>query len=311
MDTATAGTTRYELERELGRGGMAVVHAARDRELGRPVALKVLAAHLAGDDAFRRRFLREARIAASLQHPGIVRVYGVTELGGLPCLVLELVEGGTLEAGRLTLEQAAGVADALAYAHRRGVVHRDLKPANLLRGRHGEVKLADFGIAHAAEETRLTQAGTVLGTLRYLAPEQAEGRETGPASDVYSLAVVLDELLAERPSELEHLLARCRSREPRRRPAAAELAAALRGETLPATAVTVVARPPRRRAPLVVLPAAAVAAAAAAALAAVLLAGSSSGRTPPPRVAPVARAHDAAAQARALVAWLERYSAAP
>src|SRR5690349_14099521 len=145
---ATTGTDRrYELERELGRGGMAVVYAARDREMGRRVALKVLAAHLAGDGEFRARFLREARIAGSLSHPNLVRVYDIGEHDGLPCIVMELVEGGTLEGGRLEPAEAAQVAEGLAYAHAHGVVHRDLKPGNLLRTSGGDVKIADFGIA--------------------------------------------------------------------------------------------------------------------------------------------------------------------
>src|SRR5947208_3819317 len=153
MDTTTrARAARYELEGELGRGGMAVVYAARDTEIGRRVALKLLAAHLAGDEAFRTRFLREARIAGSLSHPNLVRVYDTAELDGSPCIVMELLEGGTLEGGRLTAEEATQVADGLAYAHSRGVVHRDLKPGNLLRTRDGVVKIADFGIARAAEE---------------------------------------------------------------------------------------------------------------------------------------------------------------
>ena len=155
MDTETttrARAARYELEGELGRGGMAVVYAARDTEIGRRVALKVLAAHLAGDEAFRARFLREARIAGSLSHPNLVRVYDIDEHDGLPCIVMELVEGGTLEGGRLSLAEAAQVAGGLAYAHARGVVHRDLKPGNLLRTHDGFVKIADFGIARAVEE---------------------------------------------------------------------------------------------------------------------------------------------------------------
>src|SRR5438876_8423190 len=123
MDTTTrARAARYELEGELGRGGMAVVYAARDTEIGRRVALKVLAAHLAGDEAFRARFLREARIAGSLSHPNLVRVYDIDEHDGLPCIVMELVEGGTLEGGRLSLGEAAQVAGGLAYAHARGVI---------------------------------------------------------------------------------------------------------------------------------------------------------------------------------------------
>src|SRR4029077_11198588 len=144
---------------------------------------------------------------------------------------MELVDGGTLEGGRLTREEAAETAGGLAHAHSRGVVHRDLKPANLLRSTSGRVKIADFGIARAAEETRVTQIGTVLGTLRYLAPEQAEGRDVGPEADVYSLGVVLDELIDQKPRSIRRLLERCRDRDPRRRPAAGDLAAALRAQT--------------------------------------------------------------------------------
>jgi len=296
--TTRIRTARYELQRELGRGGMAVVHAALDRQLDRRVALKVLAAHLAGDDEFRLRFLREARISASLHHPNIVRVYDISELDGLPCIVMELVDGGTLDGARITLDEAAQVADGLAYAHSRGVVHRDLKPGNLLRARDGLVKIADFGIARAATETQVTQVGTVLGTLAYLSPEQADGRVVGPPADVFTLGVVLDELLGpRRPSTVRVLLERCRARDPRRRPAAAEVAAVLRA---PAVYVQ------RRRAPLVAL-----AAALAAGLAitiGVLASGSHSSRpVPPPRVAPVGRSTDASQQAGYLVAWLRRY----
>jgi len=309
MDTDTTRIrtkARYELERELGRGGMAVVYAAHDTEMGRRVALKVLAAHLAGDAEFRVRFLREARIAGSLSHPNLVRVYDITEYDGLPCIVMELVEAGTLEGGRLTVAEAARVAEGLAYAHARGVVHRDLKPGNLLRTRDGIVKIADFGIARAAEETRVTQIGTVLGTLRYLAPEQAEGRDVGPEADVYSLAVVLDELLDEKPRSIRRLLDRCRARDPRRRPTAAGVAAVLGAQTQSTTAVTVVRHVGRRRAlPLL---AAVLLAAAVAALVAVLVVRRSPSPAPPPRVAPVARSTDAAQQARYLIAWLGRYS---
>ena len=310
MDRATKATERYEVERELGRGGMAVVYAARDRELGRPVALKVLAEHLANDEAFRVRFLREARIAGSLSHPNLVRVYDVAEHGGLPCIVMELLDGGTLEGGTLTAAEAAQVAAGLAYAHGEGVVHRDLKPSNLLRSRSGVVKIADFGIARAAEETRLTQIGTVLGTLRYLAPEQAEGGDTGPEADVYSLAVVLDELLAEKPRSVRRLLERCRARDPRRRPAAADVAAVLGEQTRSTTSVTVAIAATRRRwaAPAIV---AAALAALATALIVVALTGSSPPSTRPQRVAPVARSTDAARQAENLIAWIRRYSAAP
>ncbi|HEY3921358.1 MAG TPA: serine/threonine-protein kinase [Gaiellaceae bacterium] len=305
-DTVTAKTGRYELAQELGRGGMAVVFAAHDREMNRAVAIKVLAAHLAGDGEFRTRFLREARIAGSLSHHNLVRVYDITEVGDLPAIVMELVDGPTLSGGTLSLAEAAQVADGLAYAHARGVVHRDLKPGNLLRGRDGVVKIADFGIARAAEETRVTQIGTVLGTLRYLSPEQAEGREVGPDADVYSLGVVLEELLAEQPPAVRRVLEQARSREPRRRPAATQVAAALRGETLPLTAVTVVQHVQRRRGRIVAI---------AAALAVIgivigLLAAnrSPSHPTPPRPIAPVSRSSDAAQQAHDLAAWIRRYS---
>ena len=135
---------------------MAVVYAAYDENLGRPVALKVLARHLAGQPEFRARFLREARIAARLGHPNLVRTFDVADHDGLPCIVMELLPGGTLVNGRLTRAEAAQLASGLAYAHRLGVVHRDLKPANILRAATGVPKIADFGIASAVEETMLT-----------------------------------------------------------------------------------------------------------------------------------------------------------
>src|SRR6266699_4058223 len=211
---------------------MAVVHAGWHERLERPVALKVLAAHLADNPEFRGRFMREARIASRLYHPGLIRVFDITEIDGRPTIVMELLPGGTLEHGHLSLVEAAGVADGLAYAHEHGVVHRDLKPANLLRAADGSVKIADFGIARAAEETLVTQVGTVLGTLRYLSPEQAAGRPVGPEADVYSLGVVLDELLDKPPADVRRLIDRCRSADAAKRPTAAEVAAALRGDTL-------------------------------------------------------------------------------
>ena len=310
MDTETttrARAARYELEGELGRGGMAVVYAARDTEIGRRVALKVLAAHLAGDEGFRARFLREARIAGSLSHPNLVRVYDIDEHDGLPCIVMELVEGGTLEGGRLSLAEAAQVAGGLAYAHARGVVHRDLKPGNLLRTRDGFVKIADFGIARAVEETRVTQIGTVLGTLRYLAPEQAEGRDVGPQADVFSLGVVLDELLTEKRRSVRRLLERCRARDPRRRPTSADVASLLGAQTQSATAVTVVRHARRRRsAPLLAVVALA---AALAILVGVLVAQRSTAPPAPARVTPVAGSTDASRQAQNLIRWIRRYSA--
>jgi serine/threonine protein kinase len=291
----------YRVERELGRGGMAVVYEAWHENLERRVALKVLAAHLAGNDEFRKRFLREARIAARLSHANLVRTYDIDEHDGLPCIAMELLAGGTLEGGSLTREEAARVASALAYAHAQGVVHRDLKPANILRDAEGAPKIVDFGIARAAEETMLTQAGTVLGTLRYLSPEQAAGRVVGPPADVYSLGVVLDELLAGRTAADVALLDRCRANDPELRPTAAEVAAALDGDTLVAP-TRIVARHRAHSWRRVALAAAAVLAAAVAILAASLSGGGGA------NVEPVPHGASARQQAQNLGAWLEKYS---
>jgi serine/threonine-protein kinase len=207
---------RYRIERRLGAGGMASVYLARDEELGRPVAIKVLADNLAGDATFRARFVREARLAAGLAHPNVVTVFDADEEDGTPFIVMEHVEGETLaelvrrrgslpprEAVELTLQAAAG----LAHAHAAGLVHRDVKPQNLLLRRDGTVKVADFGIARAAESSHLTELGTVLGTAAYLAPEQAAGQVVTAAADVYSLGAVLYQLLTGQPPYLFESLA--------------------------------------------------------------------------------------------------------
>jgi eukaryotic-like serine/threonine-protein kinase len=200
----TLAEGRYRIERTLGYGGMAVVYLAHDEELRRLVAIKVLAEHLSGDSAFRERFLQESRLASRLSHPNVVRVYDAGEADGRPYIVMEYVEGDTLaERGKLGYEDAVPLAlqacAGLQHAHAAGLVHRDVKPANLLVREDDVLKIADFGIAWAAELTRLTQHGTVLGTAAYLAPEQAEGEEVTAAADVYSLGAVLYEVLTGRP----------------------------------------------------------------------------------------------------------------
>jgi serine/threonine protein kinase len=199
---------RYEVRRPLGHGAMAVVDLAHDAELDRPVALKRLAENLARDEDRRRRFMREARLAARLTHPNVVRVYDVGEDEGRPFIAMEYVDGETLSElvahrGALPPAEALGLgiqaARALAAAHEAGLVHRDVKPHNLLLRRDGTLKLGDFGVAFGPEGTRLTLDGTVLGTAAYLAPEQARGEEVTAAADIYGLGAVLYELLAGRP----------------------------------------------------------------------------------------------------------------
>jgi eukaryotic-like serine/threonine-protein kinase len=198
---------RYRTEEILGRGGMASVYLARDGELDRPVAVKVLAEHLADTPGFRERFLREAKLAAKLSHPNIVQVYDVGEEDGRPFIVMECVEGSTLaeelkQRGPLdpaeVVDLALQICGGLEHAHAAGLVHRDIKPQNLLLRPDGTVKIADFGIARAAETTKLTQAGSVVGTAAYLSPEQALGEEVTAAADIYSLGCVLYELLTGR-----------------------------------------------------------------------------------------------------------------
>jgi serine/threonine-protein kinase len=203
-ETLVAG--RYRLERLLGRGGMAEVHLATDEQLGRPVALKILAGD--GDGDFRERFRREAQAAARLSHPHVVRVFDAGEDDGRRFIVMEYVEGESLaqllkRRGRLPAAEAVSfglqAADGLEAAHRAGLVHRDVKPQNLLVGRDGTLKVADFGIVRAAEAASLTAHGTLLGTAAYVSPEQGAAHPVTPASDVYSLAAVLYEALTGQP----------------------------------------------------------------------------------------------------------------
>jgi serine/threonine protein kinase len=211
-----AGTLsgRYETSEKLGSGGMSNVYKATDRILERTVAVKILAEHLSDDERFVARFKREALAVARLIHPNIVQVYDTGVDDGRHYIVMEYVEGrsgaqilqrqGPVEpevAAEIGIEACAG----LDYAHRRGIIHRDVKPGNLMIhggpvGGGGEmtVKLTDFGIARAIEQTRITQVGSVVGTAAYLAPEQVRGDEATPATDVYALGVVLYQFLTGR-----------------------------------------------------------------------------------------------------------------
>ena len=226
---------RYRLGPVIGRGGMSTVHRGEDTQMDRPVAIKILAPHLSSDPEFRRRLLAEARAAARLPHPHIVQVFDagafigggdrgqghssaaatVAAEEGSVVLVLELVEGESLrrrlDSGTLPLEQAveiaAQVADALAFAHERGIVHRDVKPHNILLaavppdagGARAWAKLADFGIARSIDATStVTATGFMLGSAPYIAPELLEGERAGPQADVYALGVTLFQALTGR-----------------------------------------------------------------------------------------------------------------
>ena len=323
---------------------MASVYEARDTGLDRAVAVKLLGENLAGDEELRKRFLREARLAARLSHPNVVNVFDAGEHDGRPYIVMELVDGDSLaERGRVPPDEARGLAlqaaRGLAHAHDAGLVHRDIKPGNLLLRLEGTLKIADFGIARAAEATALTQAGTVLGTAAYLAPEQALGEEVTPAADVYSLGAVLYELLTgrppfefdsladlaeqqrrmavtpvrelapETPRALEDLVMRCLARNPSYRPTAEELVRELEPPA-PEPPTERMARPRAQRRTLWL------ALAGFVALAAVFLAviglttgGSCSPKPQPvPAVLSISHGTTPQEQARNIAAWLRRYS---
>jgi serine/threonine-protein kinase len=348
MGAPSLGGGRYRLDRPLGHGGMATVFLARDEELDRPVAIKLLAEHLAGDSAFRERFLREARLAARLSHPNVVSVYDAGEAeDGRPYIVMEYVPGTTLaEVGRLPAGEAVALVlqacDGLAHAHDAGLVHRDVKPQNLLLRDDGVLKVADFGIARAAETTALTQVGTVLGTAAYLSPEQALGEHVTPATDVYALGAVLYELLAGRPpyeldsladlaakqrdepitpvgelapgvsTQVENAVMRALARNPAYRPATAAAFA----HELGATARLERPSPPddHHRLWWAVAAIVAVAAIASSIVVAITQGGGPKAPAPPPRqtaVRPIPRGGDARQQALNIAAWLRARSARP
>src|SRR5256885_2941209 len=197
-------SNRYRIEREIAQGGMAEVYLGRDQLLDRPVALKALHPEYAREPTFVERFRREAQAAANLNHPNIVAIYDWGQESGTYFIVMEYVEGRSLrdlvrsesplepnQAAEITAE----IASALAFAHRNGVVHRDVKPGNVLITPQGNVKVTDFGIARAGASDGLTQTGSVMGTATYFSPEQAQGLAVDGRSDVYSLGVVLYELV--------------------------------------------------------------------------------------------------------------------
>ncbi|HEX4718119.1 MAG TPA: serine/threonine-protein kinase, partial [Thermoleophilaceae bacterium] len=228
MSALAAGSTlcqgRYRLDEVIGRGGMAIVWRASDLQLERDVAIKIISDVLADDPRFVARFEREARLAAGLNHPNLVKIFDFSGEDERPCLVMEYVPGGTLVQARGRALDVAALArdllDAVAHIHAAGILHRDIKPANVLLGNDGSPRLTDFGIARGEETSSLTQTGQVLGTLRYIAPEVAEGQPATPQSDVYSLGVLLGEL-ANAPEDVARLARRMAGRDPAERPRSA------------------------------------------------------------------------------------------
>jgi len=221
---------RYRLERILGTGGMASVWLARDERLGRPVAVKLLSDSLAHDESYLSRFRREARLAAGLSHPNLVKVYDFGGEEERPYLVMEYVEGGTLasridggtaqelDPDRLTRE----LLGALDHIHSAGIVHRDIKPGNVLIAPDGSARVTDFGIARPEDATRLTSTGLVVGTRDYIAPEVLRGEAATVRSDLYSCAMVLQEAFGDLlPPRLAPLVEELGDEDPARRPESA------------------------------------------------------------------------------------------
>jgi beta-lactam-binding protein with PASTA domain/predicted Ser/Thr protein kinase len=194
---------RYRILRKLGSGGMANVYLAEDEDLGRRVAIKILNDRYANDDAFTERFRREAKSAAALSHPNIVSIYDRGQADGRPYIAMEVIEGRSLKEMILTsgslpvaeaVEYAKQILSALRFAHRHGIIHRDIKPHNILLGQENRLKVTDFGIARYGP-SQMTEVGSIMGTAQYLSPEQARGAPVTAASDLYSVGIVLYEML--------------------------------------------------------------------------------------------------------------------
>ncbi|MGB3634083.1 MAG: protein kinase [Rubrobacteraceae bacterium] len=211
---------RYRVDGRLGKGGMAVVYRAEDALLGRKVALKILHRYYAEATYFQKRFKQEARAMASMDHENIVKIYDICQDGDVPLIVAEYVGGDDLKKllsekteNRLDEPSARKVAaqllEALCYAHRRGIIHRDVKPSNILMTPEGVVKVADFGIARIVEEEDAEEPGEIVGSARYMSPEQLQGGEATPRSDVYSVGILLYHCLTGSPpfsGDLESLV---------------------------------------------------------------------------------------------------------
>ncbi len=248
-DGVTLAGGRYTFQRHLGSGGMASVWLARDETLHREVAIKLMADTLADDERWLARFKREARAAAALSHPHIVKVFDFGIEGHRPYLVMAHVPGGSLrdrQQGGAQLPGAERLArellGALAHVHAAGIVHRDVKPGNILLDDHDRSQLTDFGIARPQDATAMTQTGMVMGTIRYLAPEVAAGEPATERSDLYAAGGVLREIAGEDPPpRLRELLDALTDDDPRRRPPSADDALA----RLDAGATTRRPAPPR------------------------------------------------------------------